>query len=1325
MLKLFVILIFWVALVCNLWASDDYYYKVERISNQLGLSQNRVNDIERDHLGYIWIGTTLGLNRYDGFEIKKYFADLHSSSTLYDNFIRFVHEDNELNLWVGTINGLNKYDATTDKFNRIKIDGLDRGFSSLLEMEEHLVFLSDDHKPVVYSKKSGEFNFLNFYSKDKEIDHLANIISFAKWNSDKFLALIRDKGFYLIDINSGIADLLLPMSEIVLTNIFTTNNHIFLIDLQKGILKINRNTLEIENPQLAIPYNIVTSFSQHPATKDFWLTTDGSGVFIVDEEFNVKKHLQTGPGIMDILPDNTVFRIFFDAEDVWLGTVRSGLLYLNRSEFEHFGPANGTPYGPADKSILTIHEDKQGVIWLGTDGGGISRFDEETNLFEHFVSDETKKITSIIDYDENRLLVASYRFGLYFFDKRNGSFSSAKNDRLLNQIYSNTRIKLYRDSYNNLWISGAAIWRINFEKNEIRQFSRNSEPNIFTCIAPIFYTMHEDSNGNIWFSSEGGIFCFNNATNRMEHPVCLANLNRSYGRVVYSLTANNKGNILFGSDQGLYMYNTETRIISDILINTESESRIYYTLYISADGRLWAATSEGLFQFKEDGKGNYIPLHHKNSGNFEYRFGSLLESENQVYFGGNEGFLRFNPLEIKSDSTLVQPVITAMRLSGTEHNMPKESIFIPSGTDAAKVSLSYSTSSYEFEFNAFAYSEKNQIKYKYKLQNFEEIWHDGKSRKATYTSLPAGDYVFVVKAANGSGVWNDVTTNLYLNILPRWWQTLLFKIILIAIVLVTSIYIWLESLKTAKLRNQLKLEIVEQEKLKEINQMKLRFYTNISHELKTPLTLIYAPLEQMVRRHRNPEEMKNLLPFLFRNAKRMNQLVSQLLEFRKAEMAELYLNPEETDLVSECREILDYFVLQADYEGIKLIFSAGTEQFKFVCDRDKLFKMLSNLLSNAMKHTSKGGTIELRLLQGINKEAIIKVSDTGSGFPEKEQTKIFDRYYQADHKEAGTGIGLAFTKHLVELHKGTITVESEEGQGSVFTIILPSGGTALSAELPKIEDISVKSEVFGMEESSKNEVQKSDGLPELLIAEDEWELRKYLVQLLSSRFNVITAKNGKDAYNKALQHVPDIIVTDLMMPGMDGFELCQKIKNDLRISHIPVVMLTAKSDLKDKIEGYKAGADAYVSKPFDGQLLSNQIESILRNRSILKERFSHDLDLVTDELSHSSADEKYLHKAISVVETNLANTKFNVNEFVSEMGMSRTLVYTKTKSISGKPVKEFILHIRLRNAANNLKRTNMSITEIANNCGFADPTYFSTVFKRYYSITPSEYRNKP
>ncbi len=1321
---LFIFLIIFSSFYCAT-AEGDYFFRTERVSNQLGLSQNKVNSIERDHLGYIWIGTEHGLNRFDGFEIRKYFSDFNSSASLWDNFIRFIHHDDNQNLWVGTIKGLNKYDPRSDKFIRIDPDGISRGFSSVIETGSNLVFFTETFEIVIYNKQKSEFRFLKLSDSGIHLDNLTDINFIAPWNNDKFLTLIRSKGLCLIDIISGKVELLLPMPEGRFNSMLTTKENIFLVDLQKGILKINRQTLSVENPGLSLPFNLITSFEQHPETKDFWVTTDGSGVFILDEKFRIKKHVQTGPGIMNILPDNTVFKLFFDCEDIWLGTVRSGAIYLHPADFEHFAPANGTPYGPSEKSVLTFCEDQNGTIWLGTDGGGISRFDKTASLFEHFVTEKTRKITSIIDYDEHRLLIASYRQGLFFFDKRNHLFYPVTNDPLLKQIYSSTRIKLFRDKHSNIWISGAAIWRINTAKNEIRQFSAVTDPEVFKDINSIYYSVHEDLNGNLWFSSEGGIFSFNFLKNKMENPLSLNNLKRSYGRVVYSITSTKQGEIIFGSDQGLFMYNPATRVISDILSNNESESRIYYTLYTSADNQLWTATSEGLIQFKKNQQGNFQPLHHKSAGNFEYRFGSLLKSKDgYVYFGGNEGFVRFRPEKIKSDTVLIKPIITSFHLRATERNTPKDSLIIPFVSDSASVTLSYTTSSYEFEFNAFDFAEKDQVLYQYRLENFEEVWRDGKSRKAIYTSLPAGKYVFMVKAANGSGLWNTTSTKLYLNILPRWWQTIWFKFIIIAIILATSIYIWLESLSTAKLRNQLKLEILEQDKLKEINQMKLRFFTNISHELKTPLTLIYAPLEQMVRRHSNAEELNKLLPFLFRNAKRMNQLVTQLLEFRKAEMDELHLNLEKADLVAECREILNYFSHQAVYEGINLTFNTNLEHYQFVCDKDKLFKMLSNLLSNAMKHTSEGGSIELRLSRGNSLSAIISVSDTGTGFPEEERLKIFDRYYQVDHKEAGTGIGLAFIKHLVELHQGKIDVVSSPGEGSTFTITLPFNPADVSPPILKSSQSAEKISETEINDLPETDQKKPDTFPVMLIAEDEWELRKYLEQLFKNQFNILIAKNGEEAFSKVLKHSPDLILTDLMMPVLDGYGLCKKVKNDLRVSHIPVVMLTAKSELEDQIEGYKSGADAYIPKPFDNQLLFTQIEAILRNRIILKERFNHDMDISPEELSQSPADEKYLHKAIRVVEMNLANEKFNVDEFVNEMGMSRTLVYNKTKAITGKPVKDFILHIRLRKASEHLKQTNKNITEIAIACGFADPAYFSTVFKRYYNITPTEYRNK-
>ncbi len=634
--------------------------------------------------------------------------------------------------------------------------------------------------------------------------------------------------------------------------------------------------------------------------------------------------------------------------------------------------------------------------------------------------------------------------------------------------------------------------------------------------------------------------------------------------------------------------------------------------------------------------------------------------------------------------------------------------------------IPFSNSVYQFNFNSFDLPYQNKINYSYLLEGFEEVWHTEKSRSATYTNLSPGKYTFHVKASTTMGLWNSKTTQITFKILPAWWQTIWFKVAIFLLLTGITVLIWIESLKRAKLKHLVEIEKNEQVRLKEVNQMKLQFFTNISHELRTPLTLIYSPLKKMVAQNISVEEIKRGLPGLYRNARRMKDMVDQILEFRKAEMDELHLNQKNYDFIRFCREVIDSFHFMAQTEGVQFKFVHVQETLFFDFDRDKFFKIMFNLISNALKHAPKNSTIVLDVKQ--DKEWVfIAVSDTGKGIPESKLETVFERYYQVENDVEGTGIGLALTKKLVNLHKGEIWAESTLGEYCTLNVKVPFISQLTSFETDKESAVLTKQEFQHSKESQKT-LTPNKSNESILIIEDDWELRHYLKTEFSSNFKVFTASNGKSGLVEAIEKMPDVIVSDVMMPELNGYEFCKALKDDLRISHIPVVLLTAKTMAENQIEGYKSGADLYVSKPFDKDILLSQVESILNNRELLKKRFSHDLGFKVEDVTHSKTDEKLLQKAISIVEMNIQNTQFDVNTFVDKLGISRTLAYKKIKAISGKSINDFILTIRLQNAAVFLLKTDKVIFEIALECGFNDHSYFSAIFKKHFDISPSEYR---
>jgi signal transduction histidine kinase/DNA-binding response OmpR family regulator/ligand-binding sensor domain-containing protein len=1301
---------------------------VKSISGLTGISQNTVNNVCVDHVGNIWMGTNFGLNRYDGRDIKKYFFDDSDSLSLPNDFIVFVYEDQLNNLWISTSTGLCIYDRLNDCFIRNPFgEKLDFLVQSVFEDEDKIWFPDYNLNFYTFDKNTQTFSKFPIKKGYKSSSNFSTIVQAIPYDKNHLLLLIHRKGLVLLDKKTGIIDEFLNAKSKNFTKIVEINNAFYLSSFN-DVYKISKDGKILKrfsqvNP--AIGESIFLSVNENPFDHTIWISTDYYGIFIVDNDFNILNTIESGSANNQVLPENSIKNIHFVNQYLTiLGTVRCGGIFLYKSELQQFRFYKKNENGPSDKSILCFTEDRDKQIWVGTDGGGLNYFDKEKEIFKYFSSPNVQIVTSILDYSKNRLLVGSYEKGLFFFDKRKREFSNAKSHPFLKKINSHVRHKIFKDSENNIWISDGSIVKINFEKNTFERFNQSSNHDLFNKVAAIYYSAIETKSNVIWFTTAGGLFSYSLKTNRIEDSILLSDIKGAFGDIVYSVVEDKNDNLIFGTNKGLYLYNIQTKEISSYIDHSNHKDKMFLSLFIDKNNILWAGTNESLIRIEKNDSTEDISIINnlESEGGMEFRYGaSLLASDGKLYLGSNEGITCFVPENIKIDTSEAKVVITSFERMSNNKGIVSDSIIAVDCTDELSVELNYAHAIYQFKFNSFNYPFEEYTKYSYTLENFDDGWHTGRLNTATYTNLDAGNYIFKVRSTNKTGKWNTKTTNIYLKILPPWWQTAWFRIIFLISIFIILFLIWRESLIRLKLKHQLILRNKEKEHIEYINQQKLTFFTNISHELKTPLTLIYSPLKHLLKGNASDTEIRNSLPSLYRNTKRLSALIEQILEFRKAEMTTLKLNAACVNITKLTQNVADYFDYHSKIEDIKIVIEADAPTMMVDVDSDKFTKIMFNLISNALKHSLSGDMIFILLtFQGENIK--IEVRDNGDGISQSEFRNIFKRYYQVKTDVTGTGIGLALTKHLVELHGGKITVKSEVKKGSVFTILLPKKQKHITKTRLENINTDVLAQVKNSKTIREDSNTKSKTELSVLIVEDEWDLRHFLKTELAKNYNVLLARNGKEGVDIAIKESPDLIISDVMMPEMDGIELCEAIKNDIRVSHIPVILLTAKTSFETQAEGFRSGADIYIPKPFDLNLLKMQIESLLRNRQILKNRFGYDLELHPKELPQSEIDKKFLEKAIEIVEQNMENQDFKVSDFVNELGMSRTLIYKKINAIAGKPVKDFILHIRLRKAAKLLTTQNIPISQIAFECGFSDQSYFSTVFKRYYNQSPIFYR---
>jgi signal transduction histidine kinase/DNA-binding response OmpR family regulator len=809
-------------------------------------------------------------------------------------------------------------------------------------------------------------------------------------------------------------------------------------------------------------------------------------------------------------------------------------------------------------------------------------------------------------------------------------------------------------------------------------------------------------------------------------------------------------------------------------------------------GNLWLSTDRGLSKFNPVSEvfRNYDT--HDGLYHLQFNFSSCLKTaDGQLLFGGTNGITAFYPDSIRDNPHIPPIIITDFRLfnesvpiARNDLDQKTEGYHLPQHISTLdEITLSYRENIFSFEFSALDYHSPQKNQYAYFMEGVDPDWvHTDASRRfASYTNLDPGEYIFRVKGSNSDGIWNESGTSIKVLITPPWWLSSWAYAAYFLLIIAMVVTIWRFQLRRIHLRNELKMKSFEAQQLQEVDQMKSWFFANISHEFRTPLTLIQGPVKQII----NGEFVGNLkdqCKMILRNSDRLLHLINQILDLSKLESGRMKIKANRIDIISYLKGLVQSFASMAEYNNVSFTLNSNVESQVGYVDRDKLEKIITNLLSNAFKFTPEGGEVSVDMsLRGdsrskarettkqspsvVGKEIAtsaerrtrndqrieLSISNTGPGIPRDQLEKIFDRFYQADNSykkdSEGTGIGLTLTKELVQACGGEIRVESEPDKLTTFTVLLP-----ISKEHFKVEEIieeqdsekelvlekdtgyqipdtgdqeksGIRHPVSGIQDRDASDEKRvaSNKSPLLLIVEDNPDVTSYISSFLEKDYRIITAENGEEGWKKALKKFPDLIISDVMMPVMDGFELCKKLKSDQRTSHIPIILLTARADMESKLEGLEFGSDDYVTKPFDAKELQIRCRNLLEQRRRLREKFSKELAVEPHEITVSSLDEKFITRALQIIEEKISDPEFGVEKFSREIGMSRANLYRKLQAITGHTAKDYIRIIRLKRAALLLQKRTGNITEIAFAVGFNSPSYFSECFRKYFGQLPSTY----
>ena len=969
--------------------------------------------------------------------------------------------------------------------------------------------------------------------------------------------------------------------------------------------------------------------------------------------------------------------------------------------------------------------------------------------------------------NENEIWVGTFGKGLKQFNYDENKIVSwdLKDPKIRTQSVFYNRA-LFVDSQEIIWVGywGVGAARINPRTGKSEVWL-NEPGNPQSISHNDVWVITEDRFGRIWLGTrggglncllfedkDGGIFHHWLQNQNEENGLSSNNINAICEAKNIMDLADSETVLWVGTSDGLNRFTIKNSVSTD-LYDIEIEN-LFYTvkdglpdnsvnsIIEDENGNLWLGTGSGI---------SFFDVNTKTFTNFSSSDGingtlmnpeSALRLDNGlILFGSTKGLNIFNPQNIQLSPYKPNVVITDFQIFNKSLEIGNNSRLKKSIQTTDEIELSHDQDVFSFEFAALDYNSSQSIEYAYKMEGFDKDWiESGKRRFVTYTNLDPGKYEFKVKSTNADGIWNDQVTSLNIIVNPPWWKTLWAYCLYVVLILLGLVGIRRFELNRAKLRNELKLREFEVRKKTELEEVKSRFFANLSHEFRTPLMLIKGPLEQLKTGKGNDKYSENI-DLIERNSDRLKELIDQLLELSQLEKAAIPLKAKQENLVTILKGLLSSFESLAKQKNISIKFESDSDNIVCWIDRDKLEKVVNNLFSNAFKFTPDGGSVSVT----VNKKSIeekpfaeIKITDSGVGIPKDKIDKVFDRFFQVDdstqRSHGGSGIGLALVKEFVELHKWNISVDSEKDKGTEFKIQIPLWVDYLNEDekiqtesLSDSESIAlnkIKEEKY-FEPSTRiikqDEFADANNKPSILIVDDSEDVRKYLSGLLESIYKISEAKNGEVGIIAATENMPDLIISDVMMPSMDGIEFCRRIKSEWQTSDIPVILLTAKASAESKIEGLEIGADDYLTKPFDSKELFTRIKNLLEQRKRLRDKYNQEPDALTKTVGLNKADQEFLNKFLELIENNLDKTNFGTEQLSKELFVSRTQLHRKILSITGQAPGEFIRIIKLKKAAKLLLDGKLSVTQVAYEIGFSSPAQFTRAFSKQFNCVPSEY----
>ncbi len=1338
-----------------------------------GLSNNKVNCLMQDKQGYLWFGCEDGLNRFDGYEFKVFRPSVGKNS-ISSKDIWSLFEDSEGNIWIGTKKGeINKFNTSSHRFSFWKIEEIKQNDNSITA-----IYVDKQKNVWVGTYQQGLFKF---DSTGKKLGHWDYHPENKNGLSNNFVtSIIGDKngkiwistyyGLNEFDLNNpekGFVKYFDSVKSISTNLIWEIRNssldpEIIWICKASGLSSININSKIITN--IEIPFDPSNQFSQSVADvvetiennrRVLYAGTYG-GLVRIDFVSGITQRFKQELNSPTSIISNQINQMTLDKSGViWFATENgiSSLAprYNFLSSLQNIQNTNQNIFRLDVKAITGLDNDN---LFVGT-SQGLFKFNLKNFSETKIPALSNFNIWSLYK-DEDNLWVGTYGQGFFRYNLKNQQLKKISIEYPLFQTQSYNYIKsISDDRKGNLYLGtwGGGLVKIN-KQTEALTFWRSNK-NIPNSISfNDVWSVLTDKVGRIWIGANGGGLNYFDSENN---------------KFLYLTSENSKGRVISNSilhiyesketssdtsshfvlwichDQGLTKLVLKNQknfsdinelIISSKTYNSEHglSSEVVKSVMEDEKGNVWAATSNGIFIYdKSSDSFNPIPYYLERKPT-DYSSGASLNLSDKYYlFGFNEGLKIFSPSEIKASDYKPNVLITDFQIfNKSVYDDPDK---FASLLEDGKIVLPYSQNVFSFSFSSTDYNNPASVKYAYMMKGFDRDWiYSDNRRFITYTNLNPGEYEFFVKATNSDGVWNENPTSLSLIINPPWWRTIWAYLAFLTIFTAGILLIRRLELNKAKILNELRMKEFETEKLREVETMKSRFFANISHELRTPLMLIKGPIDELKDKNQGANVLE-LAELASRNSEKLKNLIDQLLELTQLESAKIPVKAYSQNIVEFSKNVFYSFKALAENKKLNLVFESAEHEIAAVFDSDILEKILNNLLSNAFKFTPQGGSVGLKILKAKdNRGDTVKLSvyDSGIGIDEKDLEKVFDRFYQATDNNrknySGFGIGLSLIKEFVDLHKWKIEVKSNKSKGTEFTLTIPLYDYLDENQIIKKEIHQDKEQLpFSNEtvtEDNAYEEKSEKEKPTIMIVEDSEDVRFFLSSILKNQYNLILAENGVDALEKSVEQLPDLIISDIMMPEMDGLEFCKRIKSDWKTSHIPVILLTARTTVDNKVEGLEYGADDYLTKPFNSRELTARIKNLLEQRKKLREIFSSSAEIKTEQFKLSTEENEFIQKAIKVVEENIDNPEFDTEKFAEAMYLSRSQLHRKLIQLTNESPGEFIRTIRLKYAAKLLLQKNFNITQVALEVGFNSPSHFTKAFRQFFDCTPKEFVEK-